>query len=264
MQVLVTKNTAVEKSDKVFEGVAELSASSESGSAIKLDEVKNLVAFQSVSVEAKVVGVEVPSFVSGGKKLQNVILGDCSGTVKLVLWEEEVGRLDEDVCYKMTGLNVKVWKGKNYLSTLKGKFKFEEISDLGEVEVAESEEESDVLEMNRVLTASNVRVAAVTQLTTYNGCIQCCAKIVCSDDPEIGTCTRCKTMQLISEGKEELSAHVLIRLNTGVIPLRAFGKVVQDMAGNPEGKITIPVLLKAGTFTMSHRDGVIQAITRNV
>ena len=160
-----------------------------------------------------------------------------------------VGRLDEDVCYKMTGLNVKVWKGKNYLSTLKGKFNFEDISDLGEVEVAESEEESDVLEMNRVLTANNVRVAAVTQLTTYNGL--CCAKIVCSDDPEIGTCTRCKTMQLISEGKKELSAHVLIRLNTGVIALRAFGKVVQDMAGNPGGQITIPVLLKAGTFTMS-------------
>ena len=105
---------------------------------------------------------------------------------------------------KMTGLNV---KGKNYFSTLKGKFNFEEISDLGEVEVAESEEESDVLEMNRVLTANNVRVAAVTQLTTYNECIQCCAKTVCSDDAEIGTCTRCKTMQLISESKEELSAH---------------------------------------------------------
>ena len=48
VQVLMTKNTGVDKSDKVFEAVAELSASSESGSAIKLDEVKNLVAFQSV------------------------------------------------------------------------------------------------------------------------------------------------------------------------------------------------------------------------
>ena len=57
--------------------------------------MKNLVAFQSVSVEVKVVGVEVLSFVSGGKKLQNVILGDCSGTVKLVVG----GGLDEDVCY---------------------------------------------------------------------------------------------------------------------------------------------------------------------
>ena len=57
--------------------------------------MKNLVAFQSVSVEVKVVGVEVLSFVSSGKKLQNVILGDCSGTVKLVVG----GGLDEDVCY---------------------------------------------------------------------------------------------------------------------------------------------------------------------
>lgn len=37
--------------------------------------------------------------------------------MKLAIWEDKIGQLDEDVCYKM----VKTWKGKNYLMTAKGK-----------------------------------------------------------------------------------------------------------------------------------------------
>ncbi len=43
---------------------------------------------------------------------------------------------------------------------------------------------------------------------------------------------------------------------------RAFGKIVGDIAQQPIEVITKSALLKAKEFTLFHRDGVIQSVTR--
>ena len=67
------------------------------------------------------------------------------------------------------------------------------------------------------------------QLDKYSGCMKCGAKVVTdAAHPEIGTCVKCKMMQCINAGKEEFSAHIMVKAQT-CIPLRAFGKVVEDI-----------------------------------
>ena len=47
------------------------------------------------------------------------------------------------------------------------------------------------------------------QLDKYSGCG---AKVVTdAADPEIGTCVKCKMMQCINAGKEEFSAHIMVK-----------------------------------------------------
>lgn len=38
--------------------------------------------------------------VSGGKKKQDVLVSDSAGTMRLTLWENEIGKLDEGRSYK--------------------------------------------------------------------------------------------------------------------------------------------------------------------
>lgn len=66
--MFVTRNTKVTKSDKVYEGCAELKAASATmPMTINLDEVKDMVAFQLISCDVKIISVDAPNVVTGYK-----------------------------------------------------------------------------------------------------------------------------------------------------------------------------------------------------
>ena len=103
------------------------------------------------------------------------------------------------------------------------------------------------------------------QLDKYSGCMKCGAKVVTdAADPEIGTCVKCKMMQCINARKEEFSAHIMVKGETENIPLRAFGKVVEDISQKPSGEITMVSLLKAKPFTVVYCNGIIQSVVRKL
>lgn len=110
-----------------------------------------------------------------------------------------------------------------------------------------------------------MRVVGVTQLDKYAGCMKCTSKIFADrDDPDIGSCAKCNTVQCMDSAKEELVAHVMVRVGGGNLALRVFGKVVEDIAQKPGEQITMASLLKAKAFTMFHKDGIIQSIVRKL
>ena len=100
------------------------------GKLIKLEEVQCLVPFQRVSCEVKVVDVDSVMEVSGGKKKQDVLVGDSTGVARVTVWESEIGKLKEGESYKLTGMMVREFKGKKFLSTSKYKSAFESIATL--------------------------------------------------------------------------------------------------------------------------------------
>ena len=60
--------------------------------------------------------VESPTKVATGKTKQDTVITDATGTLRLTLWEEDVGRLDEGKSYKLVNMLVRCYKGCNYLS----------------------------------------------------------------------------------------------------------------------------------------------------
>ena len=75
-----------------------------------LKELPGLVSFQRVAVEVKALRVEDPLKVKGGKK-HDIIVADNSATARVKVWEEEIGRVEEEESYKMTGMVVREFKG---------------------------------------------------------------------------------------------------------------------------------------------------------
>ena len=110
---------------------------------VNLKEVLSLVTFQRVTCEAKVVSVDEVEEVSGGKKKQDVLLGDSTGTLRLTLWEEEIGKMEEGVSYKLCGMVVREFRGRKFLSTSKQNSVIETIDDIGDVEEEDTDEEGN-------------------------------------------------------------------------------------------------------------------------
>ena len=58
--------------------------------------------------------------VTGGKKKQDVLVADHSGTCKVVLWENNIGILKQDECYKLQNFVVREYAAIKFLSMGKG------------------------------------------------------------------------------------------------------------------------------------------------
>ena len=59
-----------------------------------------------MNVQAKVISVEDPATVKQWIK-QDLTIGDAAGSIKLVAWEESVGKLKEGVSYSFIKVTVK-------------------------------------------------------------------------------------------------------------------------------------------------------------
>ena len=71
-------------------------------------------------------------------------------------------------------------------------------------------------------------------------------------------------MQCMADVTKELNAQLMLKLPTGQLALRAFGKPLLDIAQSSTGEVTPIGLLKAPAFNISYRDGIIQTVTPTV
>ena len=69
-------------------------------------------------------------------KKQDVVVGDSSGTARLIVWGKEI---EEVRSYRLSGMMVREFRGKKFLSTSKEMSAIERISDIGVVEEEEDE-----------------------------------------------------------------------------------------------------------------------------
>ena len=287
--MLVSKFTEVEKSTKEFNVQAN---SGGGGKVICLNEIEKLVNFQRVTCDVKVLSVERPVEVPGGKHKQDVVIADASGTVKLTVWENEIDKMEEENCYRISGVVVREFKEKKFLSTSKQDSFIEKIEDLGDVQEDEDDQDENEIEY-RVCNSDNavkvcgscsillhsasykqvdnVRVGGIEQLETYAGCIKCTAKIICDpEDPGVGECAKCGMMQSLDAARIGVVAHLMIKTasgcssDDGYLSLHAFDKTVSDIAQTNIQQITKVSLLKASPFTIFHRDGIIRSVTRQL
>ena len=140
LEVLVGKKTGVFKSEKEYD-VGESPKKKKAGMKICLGSLKDIDVYHRVSVEVKAICLEDVEEVSGGKRKQDVITGDDSGTVRLAIWEGEIGKLEAGKSYLLSGMCVREFRGQKFLSTCKEGTGIEVVDDVDEV-ADESDEES--------------------------------------------------------------------------------------------------------------------------
>lgn len=260
LEVMVNKLTGVEKSETKFDVQKK-----KYGDIITLDKLQTLASFQRVVVEAKVVRVDDSMEVTGGKVKQDILIGDSTGTGRLTVWEEEVGTIVSDDSYRLSGMMVREFRGKKYISSSKDYSKIEKIANIGDVESGEEEDDVGKTGPGGSKQLKDVRVIGVERLDNYDACLKCSSKLIPdSDDDELGECSKCKMIQCLSECNKTLTAQLTVRCGTCSYSARVFEKALRDIAQKPKDEITRKALLKTAPFDCSYQNGIIQSASRSV
>jgi len=199
-----------------------------------------------LTVSVKANGVENAVAVGGdAKKIkQHVMIADSNGTAKLVLWEDDTGKITEGECYKLSGLMVRTFQNKRYLSMPRDNANIDALSDIGEVD----EEKSDDGLSHKLIAA---RVVAVPMLHIYRTCITCNGKVLLDpSNNELGRCGECQMMQYIDNCGTQLTAKLTVKAGQTKITLQAFGSTVAAIAD----LVSEMTLLTAPPFTVTYDD----------
>ena len=123
---------------------------------------------------------------------QECIVGDASGTIRLVMWQEGIGTLKPEHSYKLIDVTVRTYAEKKYIS-LSVRSRIEEIQDIGEI--AEIDSDCKLKCANLVVG----RIVGVMNCEQYTACPNCAARLTRDADADkydIIQCSKCgcKTM----------------------------------------------------------------------
>ena len=154
-----------------------------------LDELHGLSANQNITVSGKVSKVGDTTEITSkntSKHLmkQDCSLKDCKGSVRIVLWENDIGKLTEDTSYKLENVLLREYGGTKYLSVSENTI-ITEVSDIGDIIDSDSEDEQ--IEGRKCIEGE---ITAISNTTEYYSCINCNAKVN-SVNELIGECSKC-------------------------------------------------------------------------
>ena len=103
----------------------------------------------------------------------NCIIGDSSGNGRVVLWEQDVGKMEETKSYKLVSVKGKSFKGNNYLS-LTSKSEIIPIDDIGDT----AEIIKDNLKECRIVKKKvNDEIDLITYADQYESCVKCSSEV---------------------------------------------------------------------------------------
>ena len=202
MEIILMNGTEISESEKNLDPSV-FTMTEPEATHITLSELSSLENFRRVSIEVKVVSKMEPMFVSGGKKKQDVMIGDLTGTTKVTLWEQYVDSLNVDESYRLENFVVREYASQKYLSMPRSGSEITPIDNIGEVEQPVSSATSTEI--------SNPETIGVLQLDTYKACLKCKARVE-PLTPPLGRCSNvgCSMMQRYDRCPNQLSAKLLV------------------------------------------------------
>ena len=117
------------------------------------------------------------------------------------------GRYRESKSYWLSGLLVREFQTKRYLTTAKEDTHIQEISDVECLPQEENPEQSDVDPI--------VKVIAVESISAFQSCLKCrCRIIKLEDEDKFGQCTKCDTLHLLLKTNHLLAAKMTVNSGT--------------------------------------------------
>lgn len=129
--------------------------------------------------------------VPGEKTKQDVIIADSTGTIRFTVWEGEIGKTKVGKSYELSGIMVREFQGRKFLSNSKEKSNIKLVQDVGEVTTEVESEENAVWTSASYVWVRNARVVGVMHLQKYRDCLKCKTELVPDDeDPDLGHCSK--------------------------------------------------------------------------
>ena len=242
LEIVSNGKTKIERSSREF-SIPENLDPRESRD-VMVEEIENISLTEAVNVVVKVVAVEKPHNVRAANSWreltkQDCVVGDVTETVRVVLWEEDVGKLDEDRSYKLTNVIVRMYRGERYLSISDGSV-IEEVADIGEI----AEPESGGASTSRANVVYGC-ISAVLGCDDYLCCVNCRSKVD-ERSSDLGTvwCSKCSATMRWTRCTSSNMARVIIESEDptrDIQPVRAtiFDNVLSTLLKSAPAGITI-------------------------
>jgi hypothetical protein len=261
-----TKITPLDSSKITFSYSEDLTATS----IVPISSIQNLAKEQLVSVKAHVArlsGVKVRQTQHQGMlKMQEAIIRDTTGFIKLTLWEDNVDTLKLDNTYVLKNLRVKSLNNQNFLNTAKGEEFVHDATDSFQQECVAVDDEADFAE-----STISGKVLGINQITQTLGCVSCNKTVVPNaEDDILGNCEGCGMGQLMEDCNVKWYLRVLVHttseptrklhltlFNSEVAKLMAIVDPTMDLKFLSQKEVEKAILrarktLKI-TFTMDHK-----------
>ena len=209
---------------------------------VELKDLRDLRVNQRVTVTVKVVEVMEPTAVTTktDKKLmkQDCKVADAGSYARIVLWQQDIGKLQPDSSYKIINITIRSFNDIKYLS-LSEDAVINQVSDIGVVADVSSMDEYSA-GANQVLEADLVGVWSTED---YRACISCKAKVTNVTD-HVGECSKCEMKMKLSMCPVKKTAKVVIRPDTGKDhTIMLFTEQLESLIKNTDGATVSDKLL---------------------
>lgn len=207
-----TKVIPVESADINFEHSAKLLVTGIANSIASLTEV---AAEQVISVKAEVSEISGVKIVhtqhQGTLKKQEVLIRDTTSSIKVILWETNVEKLEKNKTYLLKNLKVKVSNKERYLNTPKGEeFIATETTPFKKPLVQVQQGLFDM-----VSSTISGKIIGIQQTTNTRSCISCKKQVLpCPDDDDLGECQSCKLVQMLTACGTQWYLRLLVQSST--------------------------------------------------
>lgn len=165
---------------------------------VSISDVENVRDFTQIDITAKVIKVCPTRAVSTGL-LQEVTLGDTTGTIVLSCWENNIDKLEESNTYDFQFLTVKSYREEKTLQ-------FSSNTTFTPVDAVVVAEEG-VYEAT--LQLKQAEIIGVQNYTVHYSCISCSSKVYMMADTTYSKCSKCSILQSLNLCDKKVSANLL-------------------------------------------------------
>ena len=171
-----------------------------------IEELKDLTEHQQLNVTGKIQSISVVEQLvkkGTGKQLskQDFVIVDGTGACRGVAWEQHLGKLKVDSCYKIINATVRSFNGSKYIS-LGERSLLQDVEDIGYV-VDESP-----FDGSGGITVMKAEIIAVIKIEAYASCRNCNGKVI--QVGGIGECSKCSAKMKIGKWKNKNVARVIL------------------------------------------------------
>ena len=240
MEIKLTSKTNIGQSPKKFDSIAEPSNSPAAPTPVS--QIHKMGNFDRVDLKVKISQVNPPCTVPTGKLKQDLIVADSTGTIKLTLWGNEVGKYDIDSSYQLQQMSIRTYNGYKYLNFPKEGGSSTKIGDIGDVaNITDNSQHTSSSDIH------NATVGGVSRLFKYKCCIKCRSKAEVTS-AKFARCTNasCKMLQKLDMAKDTFSAVLMIASpDTPDKEVHAFEKELCKIADMDTGEVGDEDLLEA-------------------
>jgi hypothetical protein len=254
LELIVKDQTEISRSPKKFElqtkpvQLQDTNVSKE----IALNQLKDQLPFQRVTIKAKVLEIGDTSKLDDGRQVQQVVVADDTTTVELSLWQEFVNTVTLGKSYELSNLIVKMFNDRITLYTPRENAHITQIEDLKNVV-------SLVQSIKRTKSLPNSKVIAVSDFSSGFVCISCNTGYIepINANKEFGRCTHCPTTVLLTTCNFRVSALLTVLSSEGFqIKLSASNSILASIAELPLSEVTDLSFLSAPPFTVVYNNNM--------